>query len=89
MASPPQVLLSSRLARDADAGVREIGRRCMAAYDEHAGMKYARLTSTDEAHMTAAVAAAKASRDAIRAAMLEEGLGMITVGREAAVPRRT
>ena len=84
MASPAVVHLCARLAQDPNAGVREIGQRCMREFDEFAGMKYARLTGQDEACLTRAAHAAREDHDVARAKLLEEGAEMV---RQAYTPR--
>jgi hypothetical protein len=77
MAPAPIVQVSSRLAHDSDAGIREIGQRCMREYDEFAGMKYAHLTARDAALVTAAAQRARAGNDDARATLLDSALLMI------------
>ena len=81
MASPALVYLCARLAQDPNAGVREIGQRCMREFDEFAGMKYARLTGQDEACLARAAQAAREGDDVTRAEMLEEGAEMVRQAR--------
>ena len=86
MASQPLVYLCARLAQDPNAGVREIGQRCMREFDEFAGMKYARLTGHDEECLTRAAQAARARDDVTRAEMLEDGAEMVRQARNPQVP---
>ena len=95
MASPALVYLCAKLAQDPNAGVREIGQRCMREFDEFAGMKYARLTAQDEARLVALAQTARASDDLERAELLDEAAEMIRrarspqeVGASAAPPAR-
>ena len=89
MASPALVYLSARLAQDPNAGVREIGQRCMREFDEFAGMKYARLTGQDESCLARAAQAAREGDDATRAEMLEEGAEMVRQARSPSEGRAT
>jgi len=77
MAPATIVQVSSRLANDSDAGIREIGKRCMREYDEFAGMKYAHLTARDAALVTAAAQRARAGDEHDRADMLDSALLLI------------
>ena len=79
MTSPIVVLLCDRLLRDTDVSVREIARRCLGSYTEDDGMRFARLTSGDEARLAAAAQAARESGDIVRAALLYQGVKMIAV----------
>jgi hypothetical protein len=79
MTSPIVVLLCDRLLHDTDVSVREIARRCLASYTEDDGMRFARLTSGDEARLAAAAKAARESDDLIRAALLDQGVKMVGV----------
>jgi hypothetical protein len=89
MASPAKLYLCAKLAQDPNAGVREIGQRCMREFDEFAGMKYARLTAQDEAHLAGAALAAREGADATRADMLEEGAEMVRQARSPQEARAT
>jgi hypothetical protein len=83
MSSPPLVILSARLANDSDAAVRAIGRRMLASYDEHVGMKYARLTALDQARLATAAAAAHAAEERgakARAKALDQAIKVISDG---------
>jgi hypothetical protein len=77
MTSPTIVFLCTKLAHDRDLRVQEIGKRCLAAYNEFVGMRYANLTTRDEEQFVAAVRAANESEDVDRAALLQAGLDMI------------
>jgi hypothetical protein len=77
MAPAAIIQVSNRLAHDSDAGIREIGQRCMREYDEFAGMKYAHLTARDAALVTAAAQRARAGNDVARATLLDSALLMI------------
>jgi hypothetical protein len=84
MGSPALVYLFAKLAQDSNAGVREIGQRCMREFDEFAGVKYARLTAQDESRLAVAAQAAREDDDVTRAEVLEEGAEMV---RQAHSPR--
>ncbi len=77
MTIPQAVQLCVKLSRDRDAGVREISRRCLSAYSEFTGMKYARLTPQDEERMTLAAQVAGDGTDRGRARLLDDGVVMI------------
>jgi hypothetical protein len=81
MASPALVYLCAKLAHDPNAGVREIGQRCMREFDEFALMKYARLTGQDEACLARAAQSAREGDEVTRAEMLEEGAEMVRQAR--------
>lgn len=77
MTSPTVVQLCGKLLRDSDAGVREIGKRCMREYDEFSGMRYAHLTTRDEERVLAAASVARKSDDVDRAVVLDAAAHMI------------
>ncbi len=78
MSSPIVVQLCGKLLRDSDAGIREIGKRCMREYDEFSGMRYAHLTERDKQRVVAAATVARKSDDSERAGVLDAAAHMIT-----------
>lgn len=78
MSSPTMVQLCGKLLRDSDAGIREIGKRCMREYDEFSGMRYAHLTARDRDCVAAAARAARTSDDPERAGLLDAAELMIS-----------
>ena len=71
--------LCGKLSRDADVGVRDIGRRCLEEYNDFTGLKYAGLAAQDEERVAAAARTARASDDLMRTRLLDEGAHMIRV----------
>jgi hypothetical protein len=69
--------LCFKLAHDADADVKSIGRRCLRAYDEFVGLRYAGLTEHDVGQLAAAAQAARTHGDAVRAGLLDEALRVV------------
>jgi hypothetical protein len=73
----PLTELCFRLSHDVDARVQAIGRQCLRAYDEFAGLRYAGLTSRDSRHLEAAAKVARASHDRERSKLLDEALRLV------------
>ncbi len=88
MSSSTVAQLCVRLGDETEPGVREIGRRCLAAFTEFTGLRYARLTTADAERLSLAAHRARALDEEDHAALLEEGARMIRAELDAAVPRR-
>jgi hypothetical protein len=87
MSSAPVVLLCLKLSHDAEAPVREIARRCLASYDEFSGLRYAKLTATDETCLAASTLAAQVGTDTARASLLVKISRIVNDEREAHATR--
>jgi hypothetical protein len=87
MSSPSVAQLCVRLGDELEPGVREIGRRCLAAFTEFTGLRYARLTAADAERLSLAARQARALDEEERAALLEDGARMIHAELAAAVVR--
>lgn len=94
MTSVATVQLCVRLGREADPDVRAIARRCLAAFTEFTGLRYARLTAAEAQRLQALAETARLAEDPERASLLEAGAAMILEqlridGPAAEVPVRT
>ena len=73
----PLTELCYRFSHDVDARVQAIGRQCLRAYDEFAGLRYAGLTSRDSRHLATAAQTAHAKGESERAKLLDEAVRLV------------